>query len=126
MNLVYISLNPAKPEFAKMEFACINKAQEGFSYLAIDFSELQNRGCGVECANMSQMISTLEARLAELHMALDIKDTAMEKMKLMNDKLKLEMRNKDSMRMSQLELLALRNLELENEIHVLRGSKKAI
>jgi predicted RNase H-like nuclease (RuvC/YqgF family) len=103
---------------AELWQSCMRKPDDTLSPRTLDFTVLPSRTADTD--EMSQKIAKLEERIKGLQTALEIKDSAIEKMKLMNEKLKVDLKNKESMRMSQIELLALRNLELENEIHYLR------
>jgi predicted nuclease with TOPRIM domain len=65
---------------------------------------------------LAEKIAKMELRNSELEQALKIKESAIEKLANRNAQLVKELKAKDILRMSQLELLALRNCELETEI----------
>ena len=102
----------------------IHKAQKDFSKLALDLSDVHKHGVRSDSSDLLQIIAKLECKVKEMQTALEIKDSAMEKLHNINEKLRHEIRNKETMRMSQVELLALRNLELEKELYLLRESKQ--
>jgi hypothetical protein len=67
-------------------------------------------------ANAMQRIAKLLQRNQELEDALIIKELTMQKLKSRNEELESELKRKEILRLSQLELLALRNVELEKEL----------
>ena len=71
----------------------------------------------------NERISKLEVRIKELEAALEIKDSALDKLKTMISNLQGELKQKDAVRMSQIELLAMRNVELEKELSQLKANK---
>ena len=81
-----------------------------------DVAELYNEVQGLDSTSLIEAISKLEVRNRELESALQIKESAMDKLAAINSNLQKEMRVKDAMRLSQMELLAIRNLELEKEL----------
>ena len=81
-----------------------------------DVAELYNEVQGLDSTRLIEAISKLKVRNMELESALQIKESAMDKLANINSNLQKEMRVKDAMRLSQLELLAMRNLELEKEL----------
>jgi hypothetical protein len=66
----------------------------------------------VNTMNIMQKISKVLQRNKELEDALKIK-----KLRSRNEELEKELKRKETLRLSQLELLALRNVELEKELH---------
>ena len=76
--------------------------------------------CNENDGEACETISKLEFRIKELEAALEIKDSAIDKLKTMIASLQGELKHKDAMRMSQIELLAVRNVELEKELCQLR------
>jgi hypothetical protein len=85
-----------------------------------DVAELYNEVQGLDSKALLEAISKLEIRNRELECALQIKESAMDKLAAINSNLQKEMRTKDTMRLSQMELLAIRNLELEKELSLYR------
>lgn len=98
------------------------KNQGSFSKLSLGLAQLQR--CIGESGSDEQLktIAKLEVRIRELEAALEIKESTMEKLKDMNANLREEIKKYDAMRISQIELLALRNLELEKELSQYRPS----
>ncbi len=86
-----------------------------------DIAELYNEVQGLDSKKLIEAVSKLEIRNKELESALQIKETAMEKLASINSNLQKEMKIKDTMRLSQMELLAIRNLELEKELSKFRA-----
>jgi hypothetical protein len=72
--------------------------------------------------NLMIKLSKILRRNQELEDALNIKDTAIKKLLARNAELENELKRKEAMRLSQLELLSLRNVELERELHQARKS----
>jgi uncharacterized pyridoxal phosphate-containing UPF0001 family protein len=83
-------------------------------------AELYNEVQSLDSTSLAEAVSKLEVRSRELECALQIKESAMEKLATINSNLQKEMRVKDAMRLSQIELLAIRNLELEKELSQFR------
>ncbi len=67
-------------------------------------------------ANAMQRIAKLLQRNQELKDALRIKELTMQKLKSRNEELESELKRKEILRLSQLELLELRNVVLEKEL----------
>jgi hypothetical protein len=67
--------------------------------------------------NAMKNLSKILQRNKELEDALRIKEMAMQKLLSRNKELEDELKRKEVVRLSQLELLALRNVELEKELH---------
>ena len=63
------------------------------------------------------MVLTLEDKIRVLEQMLKTQSEDMYRISRRNEELQLELLGKESMRMSQLESLAVRNTELEKEIH---------
>ncbi len=113
--------------FAKLSSA-IAKDQESTdkfiprktSDASADVAELYNEVQGLDSTRLLEAISKLEVRNRELENALQIKESAMDKLAAINSNLQKEMKVKDTMRLSQMELLAIRNLELEKELSQFR------
>ncbi len=83
-------------------------------------AELYNEVQSLDSTSLAEAVSKLEVRSRELESALKIKESAMERLATINSNLQKEMRVKDAMRLSQIELLAIRNLELEKELSQFR------
>ena len=62
-------------------------------------------------------LSKILMKNQELQDALEVKDRALRKLLARNAELENVLKRKEAMRLSQLELLALRNVELERELH---------
>ena len=89
--------------------------QEDFSKLYLTEFPLQRRENGLE------LLQTMEVRIKELEVALQIKESTIQKLKDLNDSLQKQIKSKEVMRMSQLELLAMRNVELEMQLSRLQS-----
>ncbi len=76
----------------------------------IDFNE-------VAPADIMKNLSKILQRNRELEDALRIKDATLQKLMSRNQELEDELKRREVVRLSQLELLALRNVELEKELH---------
>ncbi len=76
--------------------------------------------------NAMEKISKILQRNQELEDALRIKELALQKLKSRNEELENELKRKDVLRLSQLELLALRNVELERELCQDREQLRAV
>lgn len=93
--------------FARAKFSSVSNAITG---LETELEELRPGN------SLAEKIAKMELRNSELEQALKIKESAIEKLAIRNAQLVKELKAKDILRMSQLELLALRNCELETEI----------
>jgi hypothetical protein len=106
---------PTSDEAEKMNVES-SKQQSQFHYeadeCAIDFDFN-----GLTPMNAMKTISKVIQRNQELEDALIIKEMAMQKLRAKNEELENELKRKEAVRLSQLELLALRNVELEKELH---------
>ena len=71
----------------------------------------------ITAENLKSRLSKLILRNQELESALRVKDETISKLLARNAKLEKDLKRKEAMRLSQLELLALRNVELERELH---------
>jgi hypothetical protein len=76
----------------------------------IDFDE-------ITAEILKSRLSKILLRNQQLEDALEFKDRALRKVLARNAELENELKRKEAIRLSQLELLALRNVELERELH---------
>ena len=104
--------NEIQPDSAKSMSSYFD-SQELSAKLPLTVDKIHNFGFGME---LMQKLQTMEVRNKELEAALEIKESTIQKMRDLNENLQKQIRNKDTMRLSQLELLAMRNVELEMKI----------
>ena len=107
-----VMANEIQPDSAKSMSSYID-SQELSAKLPLTVDKIHNFGFGME---LMQKLQTMEVRNKELEAALEIKESTIQKMRDLNENLQKQIRNKDTMRLSQLELLAMRNVELEMKI----------
>ena len=90
-----------------------------------DLLKIHSTISGMELGG-ADTIPKLTLRIKELEAALEIKDAAVDKLKSMVSNLQAEIKNKDTMRVAQIELLALRNLELEMKLSQSNGGPPSL